>query len=80
MHSSITGTVNLELRNSEKKKNLYIIIHTDFLEFVATKFNLNLIFVKFFLTKNKNQYSIRHVWKYKIYIVFRTNATSLLWK
>ncbi len=54
------------------EKNLCI-KHTDFLEFVAVKFNLNLLFVQlwFVLTENKNLYSLHYVLKHKIYTEFR---------
>ena len=48
---------NVLLQNS--RKNLSCIIHIDFLEFVAAKFNVNLIFIPLFiwlvLSKNKNE-------------------------
>ena len=38
------------LQISEKKRNFACIIHTDFLEFVAAKFNQNLAFVQLFIS------------------------------
>ncbi len=73
MHSCITRTPNFGLRDSRKKKeydntnwHFLCIIRTNvfflFLEFVAVKFNLNLVFVQLFITS--------HWLKIRIYIIY----------
>ena len=48
-------------------------LYTDFLEFVAAKFNLCSTFYLFVLTENKNLYSLHYDLKEKIYTLIKCN-------
>ena len=55
-------------------------MHIDFLEFIVSKFRLNLtfilLFISFVMTKNKNLNNLYNVSKHKIYTGFRSKGKT----
>ena len=78
-HSCISHIPNFTLWHSEKKKKLSYIIYTNFLEFVAVKFNLDIPFVQLFIGSywlKIRIYIVCYILKQKIYTVFTVNIQT----